>query len=621
LKLAHRNRLVVAAAVALAAGSLVAIAPWSVAGHAGVSSLLTSSDGSTSIARAGATALSTGSITVTDAQWSPDGSRAVFLDSSERLLMVRHDAGADVIVLQVEPAAESHGGHPTWLGAGSGIVWSEQPGADQAWHLMLAPSGAGGLPEVVGDQEEGFNYTAPDAGPASLLVLQRQPQVGGVGTGTPQVWRYDGSAAPGSRFALVVNNGRSPALSPDGTKVAFVRSDGNDEIFVVDLDGSPVVQVTNTATDKDHPTWSHDGATLAFANGAGVATVAAGATGATTVTTVPGLAGVPAYQTHRPNSVRRLAGTSRFSTAAAVSQYVWASAGAPGRRADAVVLSRSDLFADALGGASLAAAKHGPLLLTPPTSLNAVTRAEMIRVLGTTNPAGRTVYILGSTTAISQSVQNQVAAIGYTVVRLAGGDRYTTAIAIAREINPAPTRVLAATAKDFPDALAAGAGAGAYAARDGSSVVILTNDAALPTSVQSYLNGLDPNTFIYGVGNPAAAAVAPYAGEAIVGGDRYTTAATTGARFFQGEVVAGMATGLNWPDALAGGAAMATLGGPLLLTRGTGEPLPPATARLLADNCGSVDTTLVFGSASVVSVAEASEAGARMSGPAAFTLD
>ena len=59
----------------------------------------------------------------------------------------------------------------------------------------------------------------------------------------------------------------SPALSPDGSKVAFVSyRDGDAEIYVMTISDKSVVNITdNPAKDLD-PVWSPDGESLAFAS-------------------------------------------------------------------------------------------------------------------------------------------------------------------------------------------------------------------------------------------------------------------------------------------------------------------------------------------------------------------
>ena len=74
---------------------------------------------------------------------------------------------------------------------------------------------------------------------------------------------------PGGLPGLTTNaaDDESPALSPDGGKVAFVSyRDGDAEIYVMTISDKSVVKITdNTAKDLD-PAWSPDGANLAFAS-------------------------------------------------------------------------------------------------------------------------------------------------------------------------------------------------------------------------------------------------------------------------------------------------------------------------------------------------------------------
>ena len=86
------------------------------------------------------------------------------------------------------------------------------------------------------------------------------------------------------------------------------------------------------------------------------------------------------------------------------------------------------------------------------------------------------------------------------------------------------------------------------------------------------------------------------------GADRYATAAAISAATFKpGVPVVYLATGLNFPDALAGAAAAGGNGGPLLLV---GSTMPAATAAELARLKPA--RIVILGSTTVVSAAVAS---------------
>jgi len=190
-----------------------------------------------------------------------------------------------------------------------------------------------------------------------------------------------------------------------------------------------------------------------------------------------------------------------------------------------------------------------------------------------------------------------------TVQRFAGADRYATAAAISRgTFAPGVAAAFVATGAAFADALAAGPAA---AARSGP--VLLTSPTTLPTATAAELARLDPST-IYVLGGIGAvseavrAQLTAYAPSVVrlQGADRYATAAAISSAIFPGGApVAFVVNGVAWPDATAGGAAAALLGGPVLLT--TSTRLPATTVAELTRLAPS--RIVVVGGTGVVSTA------------------
>ena len=293
------------------------------------------------------------------------------------------------------------------------------------------------------------------------------------------------------------------------------------------------------------------------------------------VETAPGL---PSLASPAPV---RVAGSDRVETAVLSSFFTDGGA-------RSVVLARSDQYADSLSGAALAAAKDGPLLLTPTAALDPRTLAEIRRCL----PEGGTVYLLGGTDALSTAVEGAVRDAGYATSRLGGADRFATSLAVLEQGLGSVSDVLLATGHGFADALPAGAAAGAV-----GGAVLLTDGGVLPPAVSSWLSSHP--AAVYAVGGPAAAAD-PQA-VPLVGADRYQTAADVARAFFDRPVALGVASGLDWPDALAGGASMGRGHGPLLLT--DPRQLPAPTAGYVSSDPGA--TAFLFGGPAAVGPAAA----------------
>lgn len=81
------------------------------------------------------------------------------------------------------------------------------------------------------------------------------------------IWLVGDAGLPNPLEAIPIQ-GRTPAWSPDGKRLAFSSDRGSADsryaIFVVDRDGTNLMQVTDYALNAVHPVWSQDGRRMAF---------------------------------------------------------------------------------------------------------------------------------------------------------------------------------------------------------------------------------------------------------------------------------------------------------------------------------------------------------------------
>jgi putative cell wall-binding protein len=251
--------------------------------------------------------------------------------------------------------------------------------------------------------------------------------------------------------------------------------------------------------------------------------------------------------------VTRVGAPSDADTAIAMSSF-----GFRDHESAAVVVARAELFADALAGGPLAATRNGPVLLVPGGQLSPPILDEARRVLA---PNG-VVYVLGGVDALPASVDLAFTLAGLRVQRVAGADRYATAVAIAVLVNPQPARVLVASGVNFADAMVAGVPAG----RERSPVVLVEPDR-LPDPSATYLAGTPGPRIVIGGTAAVSDAVKQMAGAAdrVAGADRYETSVRVAERFFTGLSHVSLTTGASFPDALVGAPWAARAGVPILL--------------------------------------------------------
>lgn len=257
-----------------------------------------------------------------------------------------------------------------------------------------------------------------------------------------------------------------------------------------------------------------------------------------------------------PAGLYRIAGANRVETA------VEAAKSAAFTGTTAVLVSGTG-FADAVTAGPLAGAVDGPLLLTTGSVLEP-------QVSGVLKQRGiKKVYVVGGQAAIADAKLETLRAQGMEAVRVAGSDRYATAVAVATEVERLrPVKnVFFADGKEFADALAAGPAA---ARADG--VILLSSGDWLPVASVQYLEAnaaLVPTA----VGGKATMALenadytAGFNMHSVAGKDRYETARLLAQRYLADAKGAVIASGDVFADALSGGALAIALDSPLLLSK------------------------------------------------------
>ena len=279
--------------------------------------------------------------------------------------------------------------------------------------------------------------------------------------------------------------------------------------------------------------------------------------------------GIPTVTVSTGDLPTRLAGPDRYATAAAISKATFAPS------VPVVFIATASNFPDALATVPAAIVGEGPILLTAPTVLPAATRTELTRL------QPDRIVVVGGTGAVSDSVRSLLG--GYTsgsVVRVAGGDRFSTAAAVSQyAFSGGAATVYIATAFGFPDALAGGP----YAGRT-PGPVLLTSKDSLPATTVGEIQRLGATkavllggTAVVGSGVASQLTALGLSVSRIAGADRYRTAAEVSkASNPGGASIVYIATAFSFPDALAGGVAAGLDGVPVLLV-GSTVPGPTAT--------------------------------------------
>ncbi|MFB2582434.1 cell wall-binding repeat-containing protein [Herbiconiux sp. P15] len=273
--------------------------------------------------------------------------------------------------------------------------------------------------------------------------------------------------------------------------------------------------------------------------------------------------------------VDRIQGADRYEVAASIAREAY-----PGGTSTLFVATGVG-YADALSAGPAAVKLGAPLLLTTPTTLPEAARGVLSDMTNITR-----IVVVGGPNSVSEGVLAELRFYrpAATVERWGGADRYAVSRTVAaRAFGSGTQGVYVATGANFPDALSA-SGAGGYLGRP----VVLVNGAA--TSVDSATATLLTQTLkatsVTIAGGPNS--VTPSLQSSLSGlrtnGSALSVRRLSGADRFSASLAINLdaydfdstgvrrervfvATGLNFPDALAGSALAGAKGSPLVVVQ------------------------------------------------------
>lgn len=268
------------------------------------------------------------------------------------------------------------------------------------------------------------------------------------------------------------------------------------------------------------------------------------------------------------SNITRLAGDNRYETAVKISQASY-------DKSECVVLTNGLSFADALAGIPLAQKLNAPILLTPKDSLNPATLAEIKRL------GAKHIIILGGEGAVSKAVEKTLSETASKIDRIEGASRYGTSVEVAKALNEAPETLFFVSGNDYADALSVSP----YAASQSAPIIYLPKKGDVNAETLKYLAQLKAKNCVkhaYTIGGTGAVSdkTAAQANKALginidnclrlAGENRYETCAAVNFMFadYATDPSICIATGADFPDALAGGVFAAKNKSPLFLVNG-----------------------------------------------------
>ena len=216
-----------------------------------------------------------------DAAWSPDGSQIVFRshrDGDEEIYVMNAD-GSNQTNLSKNPGGGDWS--PVWSPDGTRIAFfSEREGKSGIW--VMDTHGGNVIPVGTASGVNDYPTWSPDSKRIAWNCTMGKTHPNRRGDFEVCVSNADGSGL--TQLTDTEGDNKYPTWSPDGSQIAFVSNRngwptlpdyeplgydpeafGDEEIFIMNVDGTNQINLTNNPREDDSfPAWSRDGQHLIY---------------------------------------------------------------------------------------------------------------------------------------------------------------------------------------------------------------------------------------------------------------------------------------------------------------------------------------------------------------------